>query len=212
MIVHAYHGWAGNADLWLPLASELADDAQFLVFDRGYYGNSRVVDASIVPDVLVVHSMGWMFVPETTLYQARKVIFLNSFANFIPTPADAARRVRAVVSMMQANLSRNPYAQVAAFCETAVLPNPSVQVDDVDAKLLQADLENLVTRRLTPESFEPTSCLMFVHASNDSIVHPAATLDTCSAFPQSEHLSLESSQHNLPISHVGMIRNLILGA
>lgn len=212
MIVHAYHGWAGDAGLWLPLASELGGDAQLFTFDRGYYGNSRVVDASIVPDVLIVHSMGWMFVPEAVLYQAPTVILLNSFSNFMPTCADVARRVRATISMMQANLARNPSGQIAAFCEVAGLPNPSIHDDSIDGKIIQADLERLVTRRLTPESFEPTSSLLFVHASNDSIVHPAATLDTCSAFPQSEHLTLESSQHNLPISHAGMIRNLILGA
>lgn len=210
MIVHAYHGWAGSGAIWQTLAAEFGPSIRFVAYDRGYYGDNRNISDHEMPDVLLTHSMGWMFVPESVLRGAGKVIILNGFANFLSTKPEVARRVRAMTTMMQSNLARNPTGQVAAFNEVAGLSDQSDRGSLIDDQLLDRDLEMLITKRLPSDMFAETAGVCFVHSTEDPIVHPSVIQETEDMFQSARHILLESSKHNLPITHAGWIRNLIL--
>jgi len=209
MIVDAYHGWASDASIWDHVEAELGSVVVMRRYNRGYFGMAHDVVDDELPEVIIAHSMGLMFVPKKTLSSVKQIIFLNGFSHFPSNDSIVKRRTLAMLSLMKANLETDPTSQVHAFCARAGMAHPKASTDSINVARLKADLDMLATDSVTSNHIDAAAIVHFVHATNDPIVSAAAIRDTMGEFPHAVHHHVDLDTHNLPEIKAGLVRKLI---
>ena len=208
------HGWASDArcwESWRPVTEPLG--WRWETGERGYGKLAprvpawNVKAAPAARRLVVGHSLGPHLLAPEVLSQADVVVFLTSFAAFVP-PGRAGRRSRAALAGMAAALAEEAPARVMLtnFLVNAAAPQPADllppgpvdgPLDAMNRERLRGDLAILERCTGLPEGFPCNARVLIVEAEEDRIVEAEARALLRAALPQADVITLPGVGHAL---------------
>ena len=182
------HGWGGTPGLWDDLSTNLpANDSHRI--DLGFIGTQQnLLNGFPAPSIYVTHSLGTMWALKKRPANMKALIAINGFSCFQNFTSDR------VLHAMQAQLQRNPEAQMQEFWKTCNLPSYA----ELNVARLQEGLEWLASWNAKPELEALTCPVLALAGDNDPILPIDKMKNEWAGFDL--HIR-EGGDHALPLSH-----------
>lgn len=143
----AFHGWAFDAGFWESFTKHLPINTEFKPANRGYFGEAVLPQFERGQNykILLSHSFGLSWIPESYFQKADLLVLFNSFIQFHPMDPNAAKASRRVLQMMIKGYEHSPESVLNQFWKNTYEPahvgyHP---VETPEHDLLLSDLKRL---------------------------------------------------------------------
>lgn len=164
--VKTVHGWGSDARFWDSLKHE-AKAENWQDIDAGYM-KSEILPDPAQTEILITHSLGLTWAMHHGYVPSKALIVINSFTAF------RAFTPRKTLNAMEANLKRNPKAQMKIFWSMAGMTPP--QNPDFNVPLLKEGLEWLKNKDIA-QDIASLSCPILVLAGAKDRICPIDALE-----------------------------------
>ena len=221
------HGWSGDSHAWMPWIRHFQHHHWFWESGERGYGQ-RPMHMPFWQDdhdpkelqrrAVIAHSLGPHLLPDAVFANATDVVFLASFARFVPQ-GPKGRALNTGLKSMRRCLGSDAEAEMlTTFLKRAAAPSPSeglprgpIQegLSQEGRQRLSEDLERLIASTALPVGLQPTSRVLIVEAEQDAIVVPAARQELRNAVQTRlghppEHWLMPQSGHALLVPNLLM--------
>ncbi len=220
--VIAMHGWSGDSHAWRPWIRHFKQHNWFWQSGERGYGSLQVQmpfwkdDQDPIEEqrrVVIAHSLGPHLLPDEVLALATDVVFLASFARFVPNGAKGRALATGLKGMRRCIGSSEESKMLNSFWARATAPAfpkglPRGPIDEglstKGRQRLIDDLDRLIASSELPPGLRETTRVLIVEAGQDAIVVPAARRELLEALQsrlqkQAEQWILKESGHALLI-------------
>lgn len=196
------HGWAFDKSIWQDWISSNDHDYNFILPDRGYYGNPEIVDYSKVT-VAVTHSFGLHLLPDNLFSQLDRLVIISGFHEFHPSTRKARLMSQRAVVQMISKLEVQSEEVLQKFYLNCFAPEkPRYHASKMpDIKLLHKDLQRLNNHVQESEKLIQPGKVYILHGSNDRIVNTHKATELEKMIPGSTLAIKHRAGHMLPVSH-----------
>ncbi len=138
------HGWGFDASFFKPLCHALPE-YDHLIIDWGYFSQKHLPEpCADQPLIGIGHSLGFAKLLELDFLFSR-LISLGGFNHFCQTDKFKEGMPQRVLQRMQTKFQQKPQQVLADFQILCGYTHPILPVESINEKLLQADLDKLMT-------------------------------------------------------------------
>lgn len=205
------HGWGFDRSMWEPWLQS-GPDFDFLIPDRGYFGNPVEPDISYAK-IAVSHSLGLHFLPDELFPKLNLLVIISGFQEFHPnTPIERTFSQRIVRHMLK-NLIDDTNTVLKGFYKNCYFPAaPDSQINhQPETSLLNRDLEMLDRHKMNIETLRKAARIVIIHGMKDAIVPHNKAYQLQYSLPGSEIITAEDGGHMIPVTHREWCVNHIKG-
>ncbi|MBX9685505.1 MAG: alpha/beta hydrolase [Candidatus Obscuribacterales bacterium] len=212
------HGWAFDSSCWRGWMPHLRENPDYEISiqtpDRGYFGQA----ADIMPfseagsvKIVVAHSLGLHFLPDSVLKTTNLLILAAAFADFHSGTVLEQKRSRRTINLMSSRLEETPLDVLNEFysnCYHPLLTSHLLlmrNLENLNQEQLENDLHLLNTARFDLSRLKQPEQVLFLHGSEDRIVAPSQSHEMHQSVEGSSLILFEGAGHSLPLTHVAPV-------
>lgn len=215
---HLFHGWALTPSIWNQLIARIEEsltdfhpeNLNFHLYDRGYFGDTRVLSnpAGQHLNVVITHSLGLHFVPGHLLLKADFTVILSGFVNF---HSFSPQKSKKILNRMIDAFQVEPERVLSNFYENMFFPE-QVPVGFMNeflgkwrsTRMIQ-DLHVLNQGTVSSALFSNQDTVLVFHGEEDKI----ATCDHAKWLLGKWHMTrgqvFKNAGHAIPVTHTSEI-------
>lgn len=202
-----FHGWGFSPQIWEDWEKRLTGIVRIRHGNRGYFGEPNIPSftGKSGRKVIMTHSYGLHWCPESLLREADALVVLSGFLSFHPSDPGGERRSKLVVRQMMSHFVEKPLDVLGQFYRNVYAPGeaPDNIPGPMDHDRLLADLERLNSSVLNPEQFTVLNEVIIIHGSRDRIVSNERARDLYSLLlSNARYFEVKEGGHAVGFCHV----------
>ncbi len=194
-----HHGWGHDA------SDHKFEDFNVISFDRGYFEKPFYHYQLKNPAIGIVHSLGLHLFPEDLFEQLELLIIISSFISFQEGLTDKKQLIR--LKAMERKFPKSPEAVLKDFGNVCGAPSNEKKI--INTSLLQNDLKKLASEKFDIAKIQHIPKILIIHGTEDRVAPFNQAKILHENLSQSSIIPIQTSSHNLPLTHSSLISNII---